>query len=178
MMVTYLTFEFNRLRHNNRYLKKELAINSDVPIDYLRELYYIDRLYIKNEIVSNSSCPEDLFKDYYSNVPTNKSRMFLKNINIPENYIQFIIDYFLKHELADKRHLECERRIGAGNAMMTWSINNLVECVNITSEQLIEIYNFMEKDESFKKALYYKECLNNVKCRIEYFDEIALKDRT
>lgn len=179
MTGTYLTFEFNRLRRiDDRFLKVELAINSNTPVDYLRELYYSEQYHLKEEVMTNPNCPFDLYKNYYSNIPTNKRIVFIKNIHIPQDYIQFIINHFLKHELADKRHLESKEVMGIGNAMMIFSINGLVECLNITNRQLIEIYIFMENDESLKKEEpYYSKCINNVKRKIQFFDEIDLKEK-
>jgi hypothetical protein len=164
---TYLTFEFNRIRHiDNKFLKEEIAQNHNTPVEYLRELYYDDKYDVKSYIMENSACPEDLFKDYYTIKYDNQSKSFIRNIHIPQHYIQFIINKFLDNTLPG---------INSNYkpyCMTLWSIHNLIDCKNITNRQLVEIYKFMENEYILKHERDYKDHLNAVKRKIKDFDSI------
>lgn len=117
---------------------------------------------IGEEIMANKNVPINLFKDYYTIKYNNECKAFIKNIHIPQNYIQFIIDKLVTHELPSIRQKDKSYYL-----FLLWSINNLVDCINITNKQLIEIYNFMENDKHLKHEIDYKECLIKINYKMK-----------
>jgi len=113
--------------------------------------------------MTNKNVPEDLFKDYYTIKYNNEYKAFIRNIHISQNCIQFIIDKILKRELPS---INANYKSDCIFLFTVWSINNLIDCENITNRQLAEIYKFMKNEYNFKQERDYKDCLTKIERKI------------
>lgn len=136
---------------------------TNTPHDYLMELNHSYHYDLKEEIMANKYVPEDLFKDYYTIKYNNVCKAFIRNIHISQNCIQFIIDKILKRELPS---INANYKSDCIFLFTVWSINNLIDCENITQEQLETIKYFMENEYNFKQERDYKDCLTKIERKI------------